>query len=101
MSEIVEAAVKALNERLGGDGLDGSVDFVIEDEGTVRIDESGAAAGGGAGGAGEADCTLTASADTFRALLDGDIDPTAAFMSGQLTVDGDMGLAMRLASRLG
>ena len=98
MSEIVEAAVKALNERLGADGLDGSVDFVIEDEGTVRIDETGAAAGDGGG---DADCTLTASADTFRALLDGDIDPTAAFMSGQLTVDGDMGLAMRLASRLG
>jgi putative sterol carrier protein len=98
MSEIVAAAVKALNERLGADGLDGTVDFVIEDEGTVRIDESGAVAGNGGG---EADCTLTASADTFRALLDGDIDPTAAFMSGQLAVDGDMGLAMRLASRLG
>ena len=70
---------------------------MIEDEGAVRIDESGAAPDGG----GEADCTLTASADTFRALLDGELDPTAAFMSGQLTVDGDMGLAMRLASRLG
>ena len=41
MSEIVDAAVKALNARLGGDGLDGSVKFVIEDEGAVRIDASG------------------------------------------------------------
>ncbi len=96
MSEIVNGAVRALNERLGGEGLGGTVKFVIEDEGVVTIDDSGAAAGDG-----DADCTLTASAGTFQALLAGDIDPTAAFMSGQLAVDGDMGLAMQLASRLG
>jgi putative sterol carrier protein len=97
MSEIIDAAVKALNAKLGGTGIDGSVKFVIEDEGSVRIDEAGAAADNG----GEADCTLTASADTFQSLLDGDLDPTGAFMSGKLTVDGDMGLAMRLGSLLG
>ena len=96
MSEIVDAAVKALNVKLGGRGIDGSVKFVIEDEGAVRIDEAGATADDG----GDADCTLTASADTFQSLLDGDLDPTGAFMSGRLTVDGDMGLAMRLGSLL-
>ena len=96
MSEIVDAAVKALNVKLGGAGIDGSVRFVIEDEGAVRIDESGATADAGA----DADCTLTASAETFQSLLDGDLDPTGAFMSGRLTVDGDMGLAMRLGSLL-
>ena len=40
MSEIVDAAVKALNAKLGGAGIDGSVRFVIEDEGAVRIDEA-------------------------------------------------------------
>ena len=44
---------------------------------------------------------VKSSAGQFRSLLDGDLDPTAAFMSGQLAVDGDMGLAMKLASRLG
>jgi putative sterol carrier protein len=96
MSEIVDAAVDALNARLEGGGLEGSVNLVIEDEGVVRVDGSGAAAGDANG----ADCTLTADADTFRALLDGELDPTGAFMSGRLTVDGDMGLAMRLASLL-
>ena len=96
MSEIVDAAVKALNAKLGGAGIDGSVKFVIEDEGAVRIDEAGATADDGA----DADCTLTASAETFQSLLDGDLDPTGAFMSGRLTVDGDMGLAMRLGSLL-
>lgn len=96
MSEIVDAAVKALNERVDAGELDGSVKFVIEDEGSVRIDGNGASADDGG-----ADCTLTASAETFQSLLDGDLDPTGAFMSGRLTVDGDMGLAMRLGSMLG
>ena len=96
MSEIVAAAVNALNERLGGEDLGGSIKMVIEDEGSVRIDGTGASADDG-----DADCTLTASAETFQALIEGDLDPTAAFMSGRLSVDGDMGLAMRLASILG
>ncbi|HRO10137.1 SCP2 sterol-binding domain-containing protein [Amaricoccus sp.] len=96
MGEIVDAAVRALNAKLGGSGIDGSVKFVIEDAGAVRIDEGGAAPDDGS----DADCTLTASAETFQSLLEGDLDPTGAFMSGQLMVDGDMGLAMRLGSLL-
>ncbi len=97
MSEIVDAAVAALNERLEGGGFDGSVKLVIEDGGAVLLDESGAApADGGA----DADCTLTASAETFRSLLAGELDATAAFMNGALRVDGDMGVAMRLGAIL-
>lgn len=52
-------------------------------------------------GEAEADCTLTADADTFEAILNGDLNPTTAFMGGRLRVDGDMGMAMRLAGSLG
>ncbi len=96
MSEIVDAAVKALNARLEGGGFDGSVKFVIEDEGEVLIDEAGARAGDGA-----AECVLTADAATFQGMLEGDVNPTSAFMSGRLKVDGDMGLAMKLGALLG
>ncbi len=95
MSEIVDAAVKALNARLDGSGIDGSVKFVIEGEGAVRIDEGGASADDS-----DADCTVTASPDTFQSLLDGELDPTGAFMSGRLKIDGDMGMAMKLGSIL-
>jgi putative sterol carrier protein len=95
MSDIVASAVKALNARLDGQGLDGSVRFVIEDEGSVRIDDTGASASDA-----EANCTMTASADTFQGILDGDVSPTAAFMSGKLKVDGDMGLAIKLGNFL-
>ena len=95
MSEAVAAAVAALNERLAGQGMDGSVRIVIEDEGALLVDGSGARAGDG-----EADCTLTASAETFRDMLEGALDPTSAFIGGRLAIQGDMGLAMKLASLL-
>ena len=47
-----------------------------------------------------AEVTLTADADTFKSILDGETNSTAAFMSGKLKVDGDMGMAMKLASAL-
>jgi putative sterol carrier protein len=94
MSEIVPAAVKTLNEKLAGGGIDGVVKFVVEDEGVVQIDQDGASE---AQGEVAADCTMTASAQTFRGILDGEVDPTAAFMSGRLRVEGEMGLAMELA----
>lgn len=95
MSQILEGAAEALNAKLRGQELDGSVSFVIEDEGALLLDGDGARIDDGA-----ADCTLTADAETFQAMLAGELDPTAAFMGGRLKVDGDMGLAMRLASLL-
>lgn len=95
MSDVIEAAVAALNEKIGG-GFDGLAKFVIGDEGSVLIDSDGARAGDG-----DADVTLTADADVFQAILSGDMNPTAAFMTGKLSVDGDMGLAMKLGSVLG
>ena len=34
------------------------------------------------------------------AILDGELNPTSAFMTGKLKVDGDMGAAMRLSGIL-
>ena len=95
MSDVVAAAVEALNEKLGGNGFDGIAKFEIEDEGAIVIDEGGARASDDA-----ADVTLRASADTFQDILAGNLDATSAFMTGRLKLDGDMGLAMRLGSVL-
>ena len=48
----------------------------------------------------DADVTMSADADTFQAILSGETNPTSAFMTGKLTVDGDMGMAMQLTSAL-
>lgn len=44
--------------------------------------------------------TLTASRETFEGLLSGDVNPTTAFMTGKLRVDGSMGMAMKLGALL-
>lgn len=94
MSDVVTEAVTQLNAKMDG-GFDGTAKFDIEDEGTIIVDQNGARAEDG-----DADVTLSASAETFKAILDGEENPTAAFMSGKLSVDGDMGLAMKLAGAL-
>ena len=96
MSDIVNDAVEMLNEKLSGAGLSGSAKFDIAGEGSIVMDSEGARAGDDA-----TDVTLSADADTFRSILEGETDPTGAFMSGKLTVDGDMGMAMQLAAALG
>ena len=95
MSDIVNEAVTALNEKLAASDFDGTAKFDIEGEGAVMIDANGARAGDE-----EADVTLSADAETFQSILEGETNSTAAFMTGKLKVDGDMGMAMKLASVL-
>ena len=94
VSDIIEKAVAALSERMEG-ALSGSAKFVVNGEGAIMIDGNGVRAGDE-----EADVTLSADADVFQQILEGELNPTGAFMSGQLTVDGDMGMAMQLAGVL-
>lgn len=48
----------------------------------------------------EAECTISISYGDFDALLKGDLDPMRAFMSGQISIAGNMLLASRLADIL-
>ncbi|WP_390915146.1 SCP2 sterol-binding domain-containing protein [Pseudosulfitobacter sp. SM2401] len=95
MSDIIDQAVVALNEKLAGSNFDGSAKFDIQGEGGVIIDGDGARASDE-----DADVTLSADVETFQGILSGDTNPTSAFMTGKLSVDGDMGMAMKLASVL-
>lgn len=94
MSVMIDAAIDALSARLSG-GFDGVAKFVIPGEGAIMMDGGGVRAGDDA-----ADVTLTADAETFQAILSGDLNPTTAFMTGKLSLDGDMGTAMKLGSAL-
>ncbi|WGH79052.1 SCP2 sterol-binding domain-containing protein [Jannaschia ovalis] len=93
MSDIINEAVTQLSAKIGT--FDGSVKFVIPGEGSIMVDEAGVREGDE-----DAACTMTAEADTFKGILDGDVNATSAFMSGQLKVDGDMGQAMKLGAQL-
>lgn len=95
MSDILEQAATELNGKLESAGFDGSAKFAIEGEGAIVMDANGARVADE-----DTDVTLSADADTFRAILSGDMNPTSAFMTGKLSVDGDMGMAMKLAAVL-
>lgn len=93
MSAVIDKAVERLSAKV--QGFDGVAKFVIEGEGAIMLDAAGVRAGDE-----EADVTLTASAEVFQAMLEGEMNPTMAFMSGKLSVDGSMGLAMKLGAAL-
>lgn len=94
MSKVIDAAVVALTAKMPN-GFDGVAKFVIPDEGAIMIDGAGVRAGDD-----PADVTMTASREVFEAILAGEMNPTMAFMSGKLAVDGSTGLAMQLGAAL-
>jgi acyl-CoA dehydrogenase len=49
----------------------------------------------------DADCTVSVSLEDFESILNGDLNPMGAFMSGKIKVKGDMGVAMKLQDLLG
>jgi putative sterol carrier protein len=67
--------------------IDGAGSWMVDvDDGKVTVTEDG----------GDADCTISTSAETFTKIASGEQNPTAAYMSGKLKVKGDMGQAMKL-----
>ncbi|MGD9864200.1 MAG: SCP2 sterol-binding domain-containing protein [Pseudodonghicola sp.] len=94
MSDFLEQAAAELNDKLAG-GFDGCAKLHVTDLGAIMLDASGARVADE-----EADVTLSADSETLQAIVAGELNPTSAFMSGKLTIDGDMGLAMKLASVL-
>ena len=76
-------------------GMSNSYLFDIEGEGqwlvTVADGKLDVAEGGG-----EADATISTSAETFDKIVAGDQNPTTAYMTGKLKIKGDMSAAMKL-----
>ncbi len=67
--------------------IDGAGSWHVDvDDGRITVTEDG----------GDADCTISTSAETFMKIANGEQNPTAAYMSGKLKVKGDMGQAMKL-----
>lgn len=76
-------------------GMNNSYVFEIEGAGTWKVDVRDGKVQVAEGG-GDADATIRASEETFRAIASGEQNPTTAYMTGKLKIDGDMGAAMKL-----
>ena len=93
MSNVIDDAVAALKEKMLNTSFEGSAKFEIESEGSIVISGGSVYASDA-----PADVTFTASVEIFEEIFNGELEPTAAFMTGKLKIDGDMGTAMRLAN---
>ena len=76
-------------------GMNNSYLFDIEGEGQwlVKVADGAISV---AEGTGDADATITTSAETFDKIVAGEQNPTTAYMTGKLKIKGDMGAAMKL-----
>ncbi len=78
------------------DAIDASVKFVL-DSGTVYVDGYGSH-NTVTNDSKEADCEVEVSSENLEAMIKGELNPMMAFMNKQMTVEGDMTVAMKLAS---
>jgi putative sterol carrier protein len=76
-------------------GMNNSYVFDIEGAGTWKVDVRDGTVDVTEGG-GDADATIRASEETFSAIASGEQNPTTAYMTGKIKIDGDMGAALKL-----
>jgi len=76
-------------------GMNNSYVFDVEGVGawTVRVTDGAVSV---AEGAESADCTIAASEETLTRIVNGEQNPTTAYMTGKLKIAGDMGAALKL-----
>jgi putative sterol carrier protein len=81
--------------KLKESSLLGSVCIDLGDS-KIAVDSSG----GILSDASEADCTLTLEKETLQGIIDGSVDAMGAYFSGDIKIQGDMGVAMSLSNIL-
>ena len=81
----------------GTEGLGAAVLFDCSPDGAVLIDGRQGPIRVSAG-QGDADCVITLPTETFRRILDGEMDETTAFMHGEMRISGDIRLATQVSN---
>lgn len=76
-------------------GMNSSYLFEIDGAGTWKVDVVDGKVTV-TEGASDADVTIRTSEETFTAIASGEQNPTTAYMTGKLKVEGDMGAALKL-----
>lgn len=97
----LDGMTEALRTKAGDSaGIDATIKFDFGDDGIIFFDGE-ATPNTVTNDDREADCTIRLSFENFKKLVDGDLNPTTAFMMGKIKIDGSMGIAMKLQKLLG
>ncbi|ESX13567.1 SCP2 sterol-binding domain-containing protein [Mesorhizobium sp. M0761] len=92
----VQDIAEKMRSRVASAGFEHSVKFDTGSNGVIVID--GATVSNTDA---PTDCTIKLSLDDLDSLIAGDLNPTMAFMSGKIKVEGDMSVAMALSQLIG
>jgi len=96
MSDPISTIIDALNSRIAANGkVEFGVKFAMPGHTPIFVDALGVRQEDG-----DADVTLTVTAENLAAILTGQINPAMAFISGKIQVSGDYGKASALKSIL-
>ena len=92
----IEEIAEQIRPKVESSGFDRSVKFDTGADGVIVIDGETISTTDA-----PTDCTIKLSLDDLEALIAGDLNPTMAFMTGKIKVEGDMSVAMALSQFIG
>ena len=92
----IQDIAEKLKPQVASAGFDRSVKFDTGPDGVLLIDGTTVSTTDG-----PADCTIKLSLDDLESMIAGELNPTMAFMSGKLKIEGDMSVAMALSQLIG
>lgn len=87
----IQDIAEKLKPQVASAGFDRSVKFDTGADGVILIDGGTVSTTDG-----PADCTISLSLDDLESMIAGELNPTTAFMTGKLRIEGDMSVAMAL-----
>ena len=91
----IQDVAEKMRTRVESSGFDRSVKFDTGADGVIVIDGQSISTADA-----PVDCTIKLSLEDLEALISGELNPTAAFMTGKIKVEGDMSVAMALSQVL-
>lgn len=96
LEELTDRIRKQMSE---GAGLDATVKFAFGDDGVIFVDGVSSPNRVSNEDA-EAQCTILISLDDFTKLVAGELDAAGALVEGHIRIEGDLGVAMKLAQAM-